>query len=101
MLEEIRLRKDYLSQKEIVSVYFGGGTPSVFSKEDLHALLSEIDLHFDLKDCKEICLEANPDDLSPGYLRDLKAIGINRLSIGVQSFFEERDWQRSGACFGV
>ena len=89
MLEEIRLRKDYLSAKEIVSVYFGGGTPSVFTKEDLRALLVEINAHFDLEQCKEICLEANPDDLNPAYLRDLKEIGINRLSIGVQSFFEE------------
>ena len=89
MLEEIRLRKDYLSAKEIVSVYFGGGTPSVFSKEDLHSILSEINAHFDLEQCKEICLEANPDDLGPEYLEELKEIGINRLSIGVQSFFEE------------
>ncbi len=89
MLDEIELQRDYLKEKKINSVYFGGGTPSVLNPDELHAILDKICSIFNLSATAEISLEANPDDLSPEYVRDLNDLGINRLSIGVQSFFDD------------
>lgn len=87
--EEIFLRKKYLNGKPIESIYFGGGTPSILQIPEIEGILEELRKYFILAENREITLEANPDDLDPGILREYKTIGINRLSIGVQSFFDD------------
>ncbi len=83
---ELRLRRDYLNQEGIKSIYFGGGTPSVLGLNKVNLLLSSIYSNYEVNcDC-EITFECNPDDLSGNYLDGLRNLGINRLSIGIQSF---------------
>jgi len=83
---EIGFQKEYLSGEEIVqTIYFGGGTPSLLSESDLHNILEKIRSVFPIAANPEITLEANPDDLSSVKLQALKAAGVNRLSIGIQS----------------
>jgi oxygen-independent coproporphyrinogen III oxidase len=84
--KEMWLRRDYLKEKKVETIYFGGGTPSLLSLTEVEELLKEISSNFNVQSQTEITLEANPDDLSFEYLRRLKIIGINRLSIGIQSF---------------
>jgi len=85
-IAEMQLRKDYLKNETISTIYFGGGTPSVLNLELVEILVNSIFLVFKvLEDC-EITFECNPDDLSITYLEGLKKIGINRISVGVQSF---------------
>jgi oxygen-independent coproporphyrinogen-3 oxidase len=86
--EEIYRRKSYLNGNHVESIYLGGGTPSVLQIPEIKSILEEIRKYFILAENTEITLEANPDDLDPGILRDYRSIGINRLSIGVQSFFD-------------
>ena len=85
---EIEQRKDYLHGVAVGTIYFGGGTPSLLNVDEIRDLLKRIADHFDLVKNPEITLEANPDTLSPVYLEALRDIGINRLSIGIQSFFD-------------
>jgi oxygen-independent coproporphyrinogen-3 oxidase len=89
MLREIELRKNILTSKKLSSVYFGGGTPSLLAEKDLFAFVQKIHSTFDVEASAEITLEANPDDLTIERLRIFKAAGINRLSIGTQSFFDD------------
>ncbi len=89
LLKEVTLQKDYLDDEPIETIYFGGGTPSLLSIEELTAILSTINENFKVKDGAEITFEANPDDITEEKLIDWKEAGITRLSIGVQSFFEE------------
>jgi putative oxygen-independent coproporphyrinogen III oxidase len=90
LLIEIDLQKDYLNGADIETIYLGGGTPSLLSIKDLDVLFKKLSSHFNIVDKAEITLEANPDDLSDDYLRDLKHHSpINRLSIGIQSFSED------------
>ena len=89
LLKEIELQKDYLRNEAVDTIYFGGGTPSLLSIPDLKLLLEKLKETFKISDNGEITLEANPDDIDEEKLIDWKEIGINRLSIGVQSFFEE------------
>ena len=84
--KELELQKDYLQGDTVDSIYFGGGTPSLLEQADITQLLHQVYRLFPVADQAEITLEANPDDLSVKKLADLKASGINRLSIGVQSF---------------
>ena len=86
---EISSRKDYLNSNKISSVYFGGGTPSLLDQKDLDKIWDTIIQHFEIDDRAEITLEANPDDLTSAKLDVLASGPINRLSIGVQSFFDE------------
>lgn len=86
--QEIILRKTELNS-EIKTIYFGGGTPSLLSKTEVEAILDLIKTHYSLDPNAEITLEANPDDLSETYLEALVTTNVNRLSIGVQSFFED------------
>lgn len=87
MGKEIWMRKDFFSgAKELATVYLGGGTPSVLSHGELAQLLACIADHFPISPTAEITLEANPDDLSPEKLAELVSVGVNRLSIGIQSF---------------
>lgn len=89
MIEEIKIRKDYLNQEEIASVYFGGGTPSLLSEQQLDVLFNTLSKHFSISPNAEITFEANPDDLTPERIRTFKNTPINRFSVGVQSFFDE------------
>ena len=89
LCNEIDARKDYLENKNISTIYFGGGTPSLLSYVELNKILSRIKTHFEIVPGAEVTLEANPDDLTLEKLQELKQAGINRLSIGIQSFFDE------------
>jgi len=86
IIKEINLQKDFISDKNIETIYFGGGTPSTVSTADISKIITKIKDVFSVIKNPEITLEANPDDLSKQYLDDLINIGINRLSIGIQSF---------------
>jgi oxygen-independent coproporphyrinogen-3 oxidase len=88
LLDEIRLRKSSWQDQAIETIYFGGGTPSVLTIEELNLILDAVYHHFQVIEKPEITLEANPDDLSPNYLLLLSQSRINRLSIGIQSFFD-------------
>jgi oxygen-independent coproporphyrinogen-3 oxidase len=85
---EIELRKSEISVP-IKTIYFGGGTPSLLNKEEIDLLIGEVYKNFEVEENIEVTLEANPDDLTKGKLYQLSKTKINRLSIGVQSFFEE------------
>jgi oxygen-independent coproporphyrinogen-3 oxidase len=86
--KEMEVRRDYLNEETIETIYFGGGTPSILSIEELERLLQQAKNIFQVDPSAEITLEANPDDISAEILAQWKSIRINRLSIGVQSFFE-------------
>ncbi|MGY6561183.1 MAG: radical SAM family heme chaperone HemW [Luteibaculaceae bacterium] len=86
MQREIFLRKDYLGNETVETIYFGGGTPSILAVEEIKALLESIHQYFSVSAEPEITLEANPDDLTPEKCAALYQAGINRLSIGIQSF---------------
>jgi oxygen-independent coproporphyrinogen-3 oxidase len=89
MGEELILRKNYLPADELIeTVYFGGGTPSLLSQSQLSHLMETIHTHYPVR-LKEVTLEANPDDLGKAKLDDFLSCGIDRLSIGVQSFRNE------------
>lgn len=88
MKKEILLRKDELQNKTLQSLYFGGGTPSILSPDEIKSLIDEVVKHFNFENDIEITLEANPDDLDKSFLKGLSDSPINRLSIGTQSFFE-------------
>lgn len=83
---ELWLRKDYLHNRRIQTIYFGGGTPSLLSAEQLENIIRACCTVFKVDEDVEITMEANPDDLNLAYLQSIKNIGVNRLSIGVQSF---------------
>ncbi len=89
LLKEIGLRKDYIGSDRVDTVYFGGGTPSLLKEAELAAFMDALHAAFDIAGDAEVTLEANPDDISPAGLGSWKKNGVNRLSIGVQSFFEE------------
>ncbi len=89
MVKELEIRKEELKNETIETIYFGGGTPSLLSKEEIETLLKAIYQSYKVIENPEITLEANPDDLSKTKILELAESPINRLSIGVQSFFEE------------
>ena len=89
LVTEIELRKSVFEQQTINSIYFGGGTPSLLSEEDLNRIFETLFTSFRVSPLAEITLEANPDDLSPEKIQVLKKTPINRLSIGIQSFRDE------------
>jgi oxygen-independent coproporphyrinogen III oxidase len=91
ILQEIELRRLELAAEKnaIGSIYLGGGTPSLLSQKELFALLNQVARYFKIKTSAEITLEANPDDITLQNLKEWKQAGINRLSIGVQSFKQE------------
>ena len=85
---EIVALKDYLQGDAVNTIYFGGGTPSLLSLKEIGELLNHINAHYPVASNAEITLEANPDTLSLEYLEGLHQLGVNRLSIGIQSFFD-------------
>ena len=94
LCEELILRKGEAVGSELQTIYLGGGTPSILSYEELQQLFRTIFTHYKVNTTAEITLEANPDDFFRAtcpeqFLKQLRSLGINRLSLGVQSFFEE------------
>ena len=87
--KEILLQKDFLNNIPIETIYFGGGTPSLLTADELNILIDLIHENYQVSQNPEITLEANPDDLNPQTVKELKHTLINRFSIGIQSFFEE------------
>ena len=83
---EMELRKDYLPEDSLQTIYFGGGTPSLLNLSELELIFEHIQKHFTIAPDAEITLEANPDDLHLQKLKELWQSPINRLSIGIQSF---------------
>ncbi len=89
LLKEITLRKEYLGSEQVNTIYFGGGTPSVFSVSELDEILSLLRKEFVIAENSEITVELNPDDITPGYMKELKDAGFNRVSLGIQSWRDE------------
>lgn len=87
--EETFLQRDYLAGKPVRSVYLGGGTPSILEPDEIGKLLSAIRGTYAVEADAEITIEVNPDDVTPAVLAAYREAGINRISIGVQSFFDE------------
>lgn len=88
--KEIGLRQNYLNSESVSTIYFGGGTPSTMLANEIGAVLNAIYSNFQIDENCEITLEANPDDLSATYLSEIRKWGVNRLSIGVQSFDDKQ-----------
>ncbi len=89
MLRELEMRKSYLSDQNIESIYFGGGTPSLLNETEISRLIDAVGKYYPISSDVEITLEANPDDLNSVKVADFRKTAINRFSIGIQSFFEE------------
>ena len=87
--KELFLRKDELQNKTLQSLYFGGGTPSILSGDEINSIVDEVLKYYSFAKDIEVTLEANPDDLDKNFLKDLSRSPVNRLSIGTQSFFDE------------
>ena len=88
LVTELELRKGEFGDKTVETIYFGGGTPSLLSKEELDMLIGAVYKNYKVSETPEITLEANPDDLSEKTILQLSKSPVNRLSIGIQSFFE-------------
>ena len=88
IISELVLRNNYLNGDIVDTIYFGGGTPSILSLSDIDLIIRAIYDNYNVDKSPEITLEANPDDLNFNKLKDLFHVGINRLSIGIQSFDE-------------
>lgn len=89
LCKELSLRKDEFKKEPVETIYFGGGTPSVLEVSEIEKLIESVYDYYAITDNPEITLEANPDDLLKNRITQLSKSSINRLSIGVQSFFEE------------
>ncbi len=89
LVKELELRKEELKNQSIETIYFGGGTPSLLSIDELQLLIDSVYKNYSVIENPEITLEANPDDLSNKRINELTNTQINRLSIGIQSFFED------------
>jgi len=87
--KEIEARRDYLADKKLQSIYFGGGTPSVLAPEQLIAILNTVRTNFEIAKGAEVTFELNPEDADQEYLKAIRSAGVNRLSVGLQSFNEE------------
>jgi len=88
IVDEIILKKDFFTDEIVRTIYFGGGTPSLLPAYHLESILSAIYEHYNVAP-EEITLEANPEDISKQKIQEWKAIGIDRISLGIQSFFDE------------
>ncbi|HCX23454.1 MAG TPA: coproporphyrinogen III oxidase, partial [Cytophagales bacterium] len=90
IIQELIIRRNELDNEPIQTIYFGGGTPSLLSGSELSEILRTIKTEFEVAFNPEITLEGNPDDLSHSKLLEIKSAGINRLSIGIQTFDNTR-----------
>lgn len=89
LCRELELQRNYLQGEPVNTVYFGGGTPSLLTLDECRQVLDTVRALYAVSPQAEITLEGNPDDVTPEKLTGWKGAGINRLSVGVQSFFEE------------
>jgi oxygen-independent coproporphyrinogen-3 oxidase len=89
VIKEALSRTDYLAGETISTIYFGGGTPSVFSVKELHQILSALYKNYKIEENCEITVEINPDDPDAAWLTGLKKAGFNRISLGIQSWRDE------------
>ncbi|CAM4024847.1 radical SAM family heme chaperone HemW [Flavobacterium jumunjinense] len=89
LAKEIAMRKDEFKDETVATIYFGGGTPSILDVDDLKMLIDVVYQNYKVDDNPEITVEANPDDLTEDRIIQLSKNNINRLSIGIQSFFED------------
>ena len=89
VIREMQLRQEYIGEEPLDTIYFGGGTPSQLQQADFERIFKAIDCLFNISSCKEITLEANPDDMTPEYVASLRNLPFNRVSMGVQSFKEK------------
>jgi oxygen-independent coproporphyrinogen-3 oxidase len=85
---EIRLQKNFFNQDTLETVYFGGGTPSLLKLSEVEEIWKTINIYFNISSLPEVTFECNPDDLTLQYLQQIHHIGINRISLGLQSFQE-------------
>lgn len=88
LLKELEMRHEYISKRELDTIYFGGGTPSILTGQELARIISGVKQFYDVNN-PEVTLEANPDDLTEQKLEEIADVGINRLSIGIQSFNDD------------
>ena len=86
---ELELRAGYLADAPVSTVYFGGGTPSRLTPQQLGQIISAIDSVIGLKNLQELTVECNPDDITPQFVTALRDLGVNRISMGVQTFNPE------------
>ncbi len=84
--KETAIRKDYLGMESVSTIYFGGGTPSTLSVQELRTIMNDIRDRFRVEEKCEITIELNPDDVNPGYLDGLRELDFNRISLGIQSW---------------
>ncbi len=89
LTDEIRLWGEAVRGRPLATIFFGGGTPSLLTLPQLERIFSAIHTHFQVEAGAEVSLEANPGTVEAGYLRELLALGVNRLSLGVQSFHDD------------
>ena len=90
VVDELKRRRHYLSGEPVGTIYFGGGTPSLLSVADTERVLDAIYNIYNVRDRVEVTMEGNPDDLTLALLHDLNGLGVNRLSMGVQTFDDAR-----------
>lgn len=90
VIKEAAIQSDYLSGEKVSTIYFGGGTPSLMPPEVIGRILKSLGSLYNISDKPEVTIEVNPDDVRPGYFSALIANGVNRVSIGVQSWSDER-----------
>jgi oxygen-independent coproporphyrinogen-3 oxidase len=88
LLKEMEMRRDYLGDEPVGTIYIGGGTPSQLAIDDLRRIFDAVYSLFSVKEEIEVTLEANPDDMMPDYVKSLRTLPVNRISMGVQSFHD-------------
>lgn len=88
IMQEIEMQSHYLHGQQVQTIYFGGGTPSLLSSDEINRITETIARLYNINNLKEFTLEANPDDLTKPYLKELRSTSVNRLSIGTQSFYD-------------
>jgi oxygen-independent coproporphyrinogen-3 oxidase len=89
LLKEAEIRKNYLGAEPVSTIYFGGGTPSILTPAETGKVIDQLKKNFNIESDNEITVEINPDDITAGYLKELKDLGINRISLGIQSWNDE------------
>jgi len=87
--KEISQQKDFFNNNYIQTLYFGGGTPSVLTLDEWKTIFNELHTFFDLTQIEELTIEVNPDDVSEEYIKGLYELGVNRISMGIQSFHDD------------
>lgn len=89
LVREMEMRRAYTGSEEISTLYMGGGTPSVLSLKETGMILESVWRNFNISSDPEITIELNPDDVNPPYLSGLKALKVNRISLGIQSWHDD------------